>query len=105
MFEDIDQVFHDEGEFHNQLIKLIGVTKVPIILTMEDDQKIKSMLKYEMDALSINYDIVRYRYLRITQQEMKTALLMIQVFETIVTRVIQDSSFETLTLNDQMLRT
>jgi hypothetical protein len=25
---------HDESEFHSQLIKLMGLTKIPIILTM-----------------------------------------------------------------------
>lgn len=36
LFEDIDQVFNDEGEFHSQLLKLIGVTKVPVILTVSE---------------------------------------------------------------------
>ena len=46
LFEDIDVVYYDEQEFHSQLLKLMAVTKIPIILTMSaENPSVKEYFK------------------------------------------------------------
>jgi len=44
LFEDVDIIFPDEDEFYGLLSKLIPNSKVPIILTASDEDKIYNNL-------------------------------------------------------------
>ena len=85
LFEDIDQVFHDESEFHQQLLKLIGVTKVPIILTMSN---LSPDLKYSFldpfKQLNIDYDLVNYKYQQMRPRDLLFAFQTILLFESLI---------------------
>lgn len=63
LFEDIDQVFNDESDFHSQLLKLICVTKVPIIITLSKitDDVNRSFIE-PFKEMNIDYDLVNYKY-------------------------------------------
>lgn len=49
LFEDIDVVFNDENDFYSQLIKLLQVTKVPIIMTASNFEIVKRNLIEKLD--------------------------------------------------------
>ena len=44
LFEDIDIVFSDEGEFFGQLTKLMQVTKIPVMLTASNSTFVSTHL-------------------------------------------------------------
>lgn len=85
LFEDIDKVFHDESEFHQQLLKLIGVTKIPIILTMSN---LSPELKYSFfepfKQMNIDYDLVNYKYQQMRPHDLNFAFQTILLFESLI---------------------
>lgn len=75
-------MFHDEAEFHSQLIKLIGVAKIPLILTMsalppQIDESFMSPLR----ELEVPFDVVKYKYMQLRPKEIVYLLKIISVFE------------------------
>lgn len=94
LFEDVDQVFFDEGDFHNQLNKLIPVTKVPLILTMSDSRNVKESLINAIRESGVEYDIAHYKYVQIKKNEMNLALSFISLFEQFVGRLILEEDFQ-----------
>jgi hypothetical protein len=88
LFEDIDQVFYDESEFHGQLLKLIAVAKVPIILTMGDNDSLKEMLKRELNESGTPHDYVKYRYYKVKKSHFSLMLRSIYAFEGIISKMI-----------------
>lgn len=91
LFEDIDQVFTDEGEFHSQLIKLLEVTKVPVIFTMRENKALKEYLKQKMVELGLAFDVVKYRYLKAAQDELRFILVIIHLLEGFVQTVMRSA--------------
>jgi len=81
-------VFNDEAEFHSQLIKLLTVTKVPVILTMRENKELKDYLKSQMMEMGIVSDIVKYRYLRVNKAELAFAIKTIYLLEGFISRAI-----------------
>jgi len=64
-------VFHDEGDFHSQLIKLVGVTKVPLILTMSNlTPDLETTLMNPLREPNVAFDIVNYKYMKMNPKEM-----------------------------------
>lgn len=81
-FEDIDQVFNDESEFHPQLLKLISVTKVPVILTMSENPEVKAQVEAALSDAEVSFEKVKYKYLKPKTDELRIALSIIKVFES-----------------------
>jgi hypothetical protein len=44
LFEDVDTVFHDEVDFYPQLVKLLSMTKVPVLMTASSASYIETHL-------------------------------------------------------------
>ena len=64
-------VFHDEGDFHSQLIKMVGVTKVPLILTMSKlTPDLETSLMNPLKETNVAFDIVNYKYMKMSPREM-----------------------------------
>lgn len=57
-FEDVDVIFEDESDFYSQLTKLIGMTKVPIILTATSQLFISKNLLPTLHRAQLNYETI-----------------------------------------------
>ena len=90
LFEDIDIVFYDESDFYSQLNKLLNLTKVPVILTAKDIQLIKDNLINGLKDNDITFDIVKYKYNKLENNDMKALLKMIAVFENLVDSMLEN---------------
>ena len=64
LFEDIDLVFNDEGEFYGQLSKLITVTKVPVILTASNSSYVCSNLLPLLRKTGVEFEMLKYTFKR-----------------------------------------
>ena len=87
-------MFFDEGDFHNQLNKLIAVTKVPLILTMSDSRNVKESLINAIRESGVEYDIAHYKDVQLKKNEMNLALSFISLFEQFVGRLILEEDFQ-----------
>jgi hypothetical protein len=74
-------VFYDETEFHYQLNKLVSATKIPVILTLSNKDLVKETLIDYLKDNGTQYDIIRYRYLRMRHAELYLAYKLIGIFE------------------------
>ena len=66
-------------------MKLIAVTKIPVILTMT-----KPVLLNEIKDSKVPSEEVFYKYMRMTDQMLSTAVGIINVFETVIGRQISE---------------
>ena len=62
-------------------MKLIAVTKIPVILTMT-----KPVLLNEIKDSKVPSEEVFYKYMRMTDQMLSAAVGIINVFETVIGR-------------------
>ncbi len=82
-------MFNDEGEFHSQLLKLAGVTKVPLILTMSRlDATVTKSFFEPFKLLEIDYDYVNYRYQQMRPKDLLKSLQIIYLFEGLIGNLI-----------------
>lgn len=86
-------MFHDEAEFHSQLVKLIEVTKVPVILTLSDPE-VRRKIAGCLEELGVTFEVAKYRYTKMDSQSAISALWTIQLFETQLARLIGNQRFE-----------
>lgn len=86
-------MFHDEAEFHSQLIKLIDVAKVPVILTLSDPE-VRRKIKASLDEIGVTYEVVRYKYTQMEYQTALNALWTISMFENQVANLIGSQELE-----------
>jgi hypothetical protein len=75
-------------------MKLLGLTKVPVILTASNMKIIKDNLIDQIKESDIKYDTVRYRYIRLLSKDVKVLLKMIFIVENFVKSLISNERFE-----------
>lgn len=83
-FEDVDVIFEDEADFYSQLIKLIGMTKVPIILTATSQYFVSKNLLPALHRAQLNYETIQYKVRRPESSELFVLTLFIYIFERFV---------------------
>ena len=60
LIEDADVVFADEADFYSQLIKLIGMTKVPIIITATCQSYLSKNLIPLLQKSNLHFETLQY---------------------------------------------
>eukprot|EP00347_Sterkiella_histriomuscorum_P016083 403354553 len=88
LFEDMDIVFQDESEFYPQLIKLMQITKVPIILTASNMEKVNESFLQHLEHNLIPFNLVKYKYNRPRGCDIRAYLKMIFLYENFVSENI-----------------
>ena len=86
-------MFHDEADFHSQLIKLIDVAKVPVILTLSDSE-VRRKISGSLDEIGATYEVAKYRYTQMDKQTTLNALQTISLFENQVANIISNQRLE-----------
>jgi hypothetical protein len=75
------------------LVKLIEVTKVPVILTLSDPEVRRKIVGY-LEDLGVTFETARYRYTKMDDKTAINALWTIHLFETQLATLIGNQSFE-----------
>lgn len=85
LFEDIDIVFNDEGEFYGQLSKLLLLTKIPVIMTATNASFISSnllpLLKKSYQQSQLEFEMIKYSCIRPTRADLFALSFLINLFE------------------------
>ena len=95
MFEDIDIVFFDEGDFYMQLSKLMAVTKVPIILTASNSTYVCENLLPLLQKQSIEFEMIKYAFHRPSRSDLFSQCMLIKLFEGPISQMLKN--------NDQLI--
>lgn len=79
-------------------MKLVGVTKVPLILTLSQltSEAEESLIKPLKD-LGIAFDLVKYKYMKMSHMELVASLKLIVTFEELIANTIEDDDFDKYT--------
>jgi len=82
-------VFYDEEEFYYQLMKVLEVTKVPVILTLNNKSDMKKEIISLLKERHIDFEEVFYSTCKIKGKEVKAILQIIGLFEYYVHPMIE----------------
>jgi hypothetical protein len=73
----------------------VGVTKVPLILTLSQltTETEASLIKPLKDT-GIVFDLVKYKYMKMSPKELLASLKLIGTFEELISNTIEDEDFD-----------
>jgi len=74
-------VFSDEADFYSQLVKLIQVTKVPIILTASNSTYVCTHLLPLLRKNGVEFEMLKYSFERPAKQDLFALCMLIKLFE------------------------
>ena len=95
-FEDIDIVFKDEADFYPQLLKLLQMTKVPIVLSATSQVYLAHHLVPILEREGIPYESVQFKVKRPKSFDLKAILQLISLFEGEVSLLLKRNASELL---------
>ena len=76
-------------------MKLVGVTKVPLILTLSQiTPEIEASLMKPLKDSGIAFDLVKYKYMKMSPKELVVSLKFIVTFEELIANTIEDEDFD-----------
>ena len=76
-------------------MKLVGVTKVPLILTLSQlTSEAEASLIKPLKDLGIAFDLVKYKYMKMSHMELMTSLKLILTFEELIANTIEEEDFD-----------
>jgi hypothetical protein len=79
-------------------MKLVGVTKVPLILTLSQlTPEAEASLIKPLKELGIAFDLVKYKYMKMSPMELVASLKLIVTFEELIANTIEDDEFDKYT--------
>jgi hypothetical protein len=103
-FEDIDIVFKDEADFYPQLLKLLQMTKVPIVLSATSQLYLAHHLVPILDRAGIPYESVQFKVKRPKSLDLKAILQLISLFEGEVSLLLKRSATQLLQMKANQVR-
>ena len=76
-------------------MKLVGVTKVPLILTLSLlTSDLEASLIKPLKESGIVFDLVKYKYMKMSPKELVASLKLIVTFEELIAKTIEDDDFD-----------
>lgn len=76
-------------------MKLVDVTKVPLILTLSQlSPEVEASLIKPLKDSSIVFDLVKYKYMMMSPLELVASLKLIVTFEELIANTIEDDDFD-----------
>jgi hypothetical protein len=103
-FEDIDIVFKDEADFYPQLLKLLQMTKVPIVLSATSQVYLAHHLVPILERAGIPYESVQFKVKRPKSFDLKAILQLISLFEGEVSLLLKRNASELLKMKANQVR-
>jgi hypothetical protein len=79
-------------------MKLVGVTKVPLILTLSKlTPEVEASLIKPLKDSGISFDLVKYKYMKMSPMELVASLKLIVTFEELIAKTIEGDDFDKYT--------
>ena len=76
-------------------MKLVDVTKVPLILTLSQlSPEVEASLIKPLKDSGIVFDLVKYKFMMMSPLELVASLKLIVTFEELIANTIEDDDFD-----------